>query len=281
MPVRPTTVATVVLLLGLTGSLQAGTLEEVQARGVLNCVVSTGIAGADDAGKWQGFNIDFCRTTAATVFGVPNAVEAVPATGKTAFRQDQGGASTCTDGAPTEMERLADVFKGTNFEVVIIELDDPAGRCDPTFTHSVAELIEQRAPVSGDGDGEDRDKVFGTFDAFIAGAEVDDDAADECDLWLTMQEYYDCLRARRISDALLYLLLSEYLEQSRNRQKQTATLLGLGQEKVIGEDDGLTTYRELHDRQRWTQTVPRSHFGLDRNDPLQPFSGIGNSFVIK
>ena len=44
----------------------------VKKRGVLKCVVSTGIAGfayPDDSGKWKGFDIDFCRATAAAVVG--------------------------------------------------------------------------------------------------------------------------------------------------------------------------------------------------------------------
>ena len=76
------------LALGVAGSAQAGTLEDVQARGVLNCVVSTGIAGfayTDEAGEWKGFDVDFCRATAAAVLGDPSAIKAVTSTGKTRF----------------------------------------------------------------------------------------------------------------------------------------------------------------------------------------------------
>ncbi len=48
----------------------AGTLEDVKARGVLRCVVSTGVPGfayPDANGVWKGFDIDFCRATAAAV----------------------------------------------------------------------------------------------------------------------------------------------------------------------------------------------------------------------
>lgn len=38
------TVGALALAFGVAGSAQAGTLEDVQARGVLNCVVSTGVA---------------------------------------------------------------------------------------------------------------------------------------------------------------------------------------------------------------------------------------------
>ena len=82
------------LAVGLTSGAQAGTLEDVQARGVLNCVVSTGIAGfayPDDAGEWHGFDIDFCRATAAAVLGDPNAIKAVTSTGKTRFTKLNAG----------------------------------------------------------------------------------------------------------------------------------------------------------------------------------------------
>ena len=82
------------LALGIAGSAQAGTLEDVQARGVLNCVVSTGIAGfayPDDAGEWHGFDIDFCRATAAAVLSDPKAIKAVTSTGKTRFTKLNAG----------------------------------------------------------------------------------------------------------------------------------------------------------------------------------------------
>ncbi len=66
----------------------AGTLDDVQKRGVLRCVVSTGIAGfayPDANGVWKGFDIDFCRATAAAVLGDAGKIKAVTATGKTRF----------------------------------------------------------------------------------------------------------------------------------------------------------------------------------------------------
>ena len=71
---------------GVTAS--AGTLEDVQKRGVLRCIVSTGIAGfayPDESGTWRGFDIDFCRATAAAVLGDPDKFKAVTSTGKTRF----------------------------------------------------------------------------------------------------------------------------------------------------------------------------------------------------
>ena len=84
----------VALAFGVAGSVQAGTLEDVQARGVLNCVVSTGVAGfayPDDAGEWHGFDVDFCRATAAAVLGDSKAIKAVTSTGKTRFTKLNAG----------------------------------------------------------------------------------------------------------------------------------------------------------------------------------------------
>lgn len=74
---------------GLTaGMASAATLDDVKARGKLNCGVTTGLIGfaAPDAnGEWGGFDVDFCRAVAAAVLDDPTAVEFVPTTGKTRF----------------------------------------------------------------------------------------------------------------------------------------------------------------------------------------------------
>ena len=70
------------------GVVSAATLDDIKARGKLNCGVSTGIVGfaAPDAdGEWQGFDVGVCRAVAAAVLGDPMAVEFVPTTGKTRF----------------------------------------------------------------------------------------------------------------------------------------------------------------------------------------------------
>jgi len=70
------------------GAAAAATLDDVKARGTLNCGVSTGLAGfsAPDAnGEWEGFDVAVCRAVAAAVLGDPMAVEFVPTTGKTRF----------------------------------------------------------------------------------------------------------------------------------------------------------------------------------------------------
>ena len=87
-------VGAIALAVGFAATAQAGTLEDVQERGVLNCVVSTGVAGfayPDDAGVWHGFDIDFCRATAAAVLGDATAIKAVTSTGKTRFTKLNAG----------------------------------------------------------------------------------------------------------------------------------------------------------------------------------------------
>lgn len=70
------------------GVASAATLDDVKARGKLNCGVTTGLVGfaAPNAnGEWEGFDVGVCRAVAAAVLGDPAAVEFVPTTGKTRF----------------------------------------------------------------------------------------------------------------------------------------------------------------------------------------------------
>ena len=70
------------------GAATAGTMDDVKARGKLNCGVTTGLVGfaAPDAnGVWEGFDVSVCRAVAAAVLGDPAAVEFVTTTGQTRF----------------------------------------------------------------------------------------------------------------------------------------------------------------------------------------------------
>jgi general L-amino acid transport system substrate-binding protein len=72
----------------VAGAAAAATLDDVKARGKLNCGVTTGLVGfaAPDAnGNWEGFDVAVCRAVASAIFGDPTAVEFVPTTGKTRF----------------------------------------------------------------------------------------------------------------------------------------------------------------------------------------------------
>jgi general L-amino acid transport system substrate-binding protein len=57
------------------------TLAAIKRRGRLNCGVHQGLVGfayTDNRGQWRGFDVDFCRATAAAVLGDANAVRFVP-----------------------------------------------------------------------------------------------------------------------------------------------------------------------------------------------------------
>lgn len=59
------------------------TLSAIRSRGRLNCGVHPGLVGfsyTNNQGRWSGFDVDFCRATAAAVLGNPNAVRFVPLT---------------------------------------------------------------------------------------------------------------------------------------------------------------------------------------------------------
>jgi general L-amino acid transport system substrate-binding protein len=92
--------APVIMAVGLVLAACAGddeassTLDDVRARGTLNCGVSQGVPGfsnPDDAGVWQGFDADYCRAIAAAVLGNANAVTFVPLTAAARFTALQSG----------------------------------------------------------------------------------------------------------------------------------------------------------------------------------------------
>ena len=103
-------------------SANAGTLEDVRARGHLNCVVNTGLTGfasPDDAGNWTGFDVEFCRAVAAAVLGDASKVEFVTATGKTRFTKLAAGEgeilSRNTTWTFSRDVDLAQTFIGVNY----------------------------------------------------------------------------------------------------------------------------------------------------------------------
>ena len=70
-----------------------GTLRAVRARGAVKCGISqaAGFATPNDAGDWQGFDVDFCRAIAVAVFGDPTKLELVPYTQSQRFAGLQSG----------------------------------------------------------------------------------------------------------------------------------------------------------------------------------------------
>ncbi|HCQ65932.1 MAG TPA: amino acid ABC transporter substrate-binding protein [Rhodobacteraceae bacterium] len=70
------------------GAASAATLDDVKARGKLNCGINTGLVGfasPDANGRWEGFDVAVCRAVAGAVLGDQEAVDFVNLTGKTRF----------------------------------------------------------------------------------------------------------------------------------------------------------------------------------------------------
>jgi general L-amino acid transport system substrate-binding protein len=76
------------------GAAPGPTVEAMRKRGNLNCGVDTGIPGfayQDNAGRWKGFDIGYCRAIAAAVLGDPDKVRYVPLTAAARFTVLQAG----------------------------------------------------------------------------------------------------------------------------------------------------------------------------------------------
>lgn len=88
-------IAGAALALGLgMGAAHAGTLDDVKARGAVNCGVNTGLGGfsiADSQGKWVGLDVDICRAVAAAVLGDGSKVKFVPLSTQQRFTALQTG----------------------------------------------------------------------------------------------------------------------------------------------------------------------------------------------
>lgn len=72
----------------------ATTLQDVKAKGFVQCGVNTGLAGfaaPDASGNWSGFDVDFCRAVSAAVFGDPTKVKFTPLSAANRFPALQSG----------------------------------------------------------------------------------------------------------------------------------------------------------------------------------------------
>jgi general L-amino acid transport system substrate-binding protein len=81
--------------LALAGTAaSAATLDDVKAKGFVQCGVSQGLPGfsnPDADGKWSGLDVDLCRAVAAAVFGDGEAVKFTPLSAKERFTALQSG----------------------------------------------------------------------------------------------------------------------------------------------------------------------------------------------
>ncbi|MCC6982829.1 MAG: amino acid ABC transporter substrate-binding protein [Bauldia sp.] len=74
-------------------SAEAATLDDVMARGTVSCGVHTGLLGyaaPDNAGRWAGFDVDYCRALAAAIFNDADAVTFSPLSASERFTALQG-----------------------------------------------------------------------------------------------------------------------------------------------------------------------------------------------
>ncbi len=89
----------VVLLCGIalvlpTPPAIAATLDDVKAKGFLECGVNYGLPGFSDSdlnGNWRGMDVDICRGLAAAILGGADKVKFVPLTAKERFTALQSG----------------------------------------------------------------------------------------------------------------------------------------------------------------------------------------------
>ena len=80
---------------GLAGAANATTLDDVKAKGFVQCGVSQGLIGfsqPDDKNNWTGLDVDFCKAVAAAVLGDATKVKYSPLSAKERFTALQSGA---------------------------------------------------------------------------------------------------------------------------------------------------------------------------------------------
>ena len=83
-----------VALSAVASVASADTLDDVKAKGFIQCGVNSGLAGfsaPDDKGEWTGLDVDFCRAVAAAVFGDGTKVKFTPLSAKDRFTALQSG----------------------------------------------------------------------------------------------------------------------------------------------------------------------------------------------
>ena len=72
----------------------AGTLEDVKAKGFVQCGVNPSLIGfgvPDEKGVWSGLDVDFCRAVASAIFGDATKVKYTPLNAKERFTALQSG----------------------------------------------------------------------------------------------------------------------------------------------------------------------------------------------
>lgn len=105
----------------VVSSAVAGTLEDVQKKGVLTCGISEGVPGfsiPDSTGHWVGFDVDMARAVAAAVLSDPQKVSFVPLASKQKIIAVSSGQVDLTSRTTTwTMKR--DAKQGVDFTTIV------------------------------------------------------------------------------------------------------------------------------------------------------------------
>jgi len=108
--------------LALVGTgADAGTLQDVKAKGFLTCGISEGVPGfsiPDSSGRWVGFDVDMARAVAAAVLGDGNKMKFVPLASKQKIVAVSSGQVDLTSRTTTwTMKR--DAKQGVDFTTIV------------------------------------------------------------------------------------------------------------------------------------------------------------------
>ncbi|HTJ59035.1 MAG TPA: amino acid ABC transporter substrate-binding protein [Devosiaceae bacterium] len=90
----PIVAGAVLALATAISAASAGTLDDVKAKGFVQCGVNTGLPGfgnPDSTGKYTGFDVDYCRAVSAAIFGDPDKVKYTPLDATERFTALQSG----------------------------------------------------------------------------------------------------------------------------------------------------------------------------------------------
>ena len=89
-----TRIIAAVVAVSLSAPALADTLDDVRAKGFVQCGVSQGLPGFsmfNDAGDWSGLDVDLCRAVAAAVFGDAAQFKVTPLSAKERFTALKSG----------------------------------------------------------------------------------------------------------------------------------------------------------------------------------------------
>jgi len=90
-PMKSTTLLAITLCLSFQAFSESNpknTLDEIKERGFIRCGVNTGLQGfsiQDKQGKWNGFDVEFCRALSSAIFETPDKVQYTGLSGKERF----------------------------------------------------------------------------------------------------------------------------------------------------------------------------------------------------